>query len=91
MNQKSLTFEEFADLLHLEAARGIINKDELLNMIMQNKLPKEIRDVRGALRLALEREGNLINVTKFPTELSLESINEISPQAANNNDTKEAA
>ncbi|MBN1258156.1 hypothetical protein JXA05_00140 [Candidatus Peregrinibacteria bacterium] len=77
MATQTLSLIEFADLLSLEAKRGIISGGALRQMITDNKLPKIIRDVRGAVRLAVERAEEGFTVTRFPTALATEKINEI--------------
>lgn len=71
------TLQQFADLLSLETQLGIVDGGAVMQMMMKrgSGLPKEIRDVRGALRLALARaEDGLLEVTTYPTELSRESL-----------------
>jgi hypothetical protein len=46
-------------------------------MIMDGKLPRIIHDIRGAVRLSIEREGNSLTVTEYATALSEEKIGEI--------------
>jgi len=77
MNTQNLTFAQFADLLSLETERGIINGGAVMQMIMDNKLPKIIHDIRGAVRLSIEREGEGLAVTEHLTELAKEMIGEI--------------
>ena len=77
MNTQNLTFAQFADLLSLETERGIVNGGEVMQMIMGGKLPKIIHDIRGAVRLSIEREGDSLAVTEHLTELAKEMIGEI--------------
>lgn len=77
MNTKNLTLTEFADLLKLETQRGIINGEDIIKMIINHRMPKIIHDIRGAVRLSIEKTGELIEVTEHSTELSLETIGEI--------------
>jgi len=77
MQTQNLTLAQFADLLSMEAQRGIINGGTLMELIMQNKLPKIIYDIRGAVRLTVEREGEGLSVTEYLTELAEEMRGEI--------------
>ncbi len=77
MATQTLSIVEFADLLHLEAERGIINGGAFMQMVMENKLPRIIHDIRGAVRLAVERAEDGLRVTQYPTELAQEKIGEI--------------
>jgi len=77
MATQTLSLLEFADLLHLEAERGIINGGAFMQMVMNNKLPRIIHDIRGAVRLAVERSQNGFMVTQYPTALAQEKIAEI--------------
>jgi hypothetical protein len=77
MPTQNLTFTEFADLLITEAERGIISKEGMQRLLEENKLPKIIRDIRGAIRLMVERTGDCLAVTEYATALSNEKIGEI--------------
>lgn len=77
MQTQNLTFAQFADLLSMEAQRGIISGGALIQLISQNKLPKIIYDIRGAVRLTVEREGDSLAVTEHVTDLSKKMIGEI--------------
>ncbi|GEM_PF-6201920 len=71
------TLQQFADLLSLETQLGIVDGGAVMQMMMRRGggLPKEIRDVRGALRLALARaEDGLLEVTTYSTDLSRENL-----------------
>jgi len=61
----------------LEDNRGIIKKADVLAAVMSSGMPRLINDVRGALRLTVEREGDGFSVTKYPTDLANESIGEV--------------
>lgn len=74
MSTQILTFTQFADLLQTEAQRGIINGQMLLQFIQDNKLPKIIHDIRGAVRLTVERAGEDLEVTRYVTALAEEKI-----------------
>ena len=99
MSQKNLSFTQLLDLIEMEFNRGIIDKDEFLRVFKESgAIPKMINDTRGALRLAIAREGDAFSVTTHPTDLANESIGEIYPiannKAANDNgigDTLEQA
>jgi hypothetical protein len=77
MQKNSLTITEVADLLKLDAERGIIDQEALLRLVMSNKLPRIIRDVRDELRWTMEKKGDKFNLTKYTTALSKETIGEI--------------
>lgn len=78
MSQQNLTLEQLLDLIELEDYRGIISKDALLEIVKtKGALPRFVEDIRGAVRLAVEREGDGFAVTQYPTELSNETIGEI--------------
>lgn len=77
MSTQNLSFAQFADLLQLEAQRGIVNGGAVMQMIMDGKMPKIIHDIRGAVRLSIEREGNGLMVTEYATDLSKELVGEI--------------
>lgn len=69
------SIEEFADLLKLETQLGILDGMGLMQLMARfGGLPKEIRDVRGALRLALARVGDGFDVTTYSTDLSRENL-----------------
>jgi hypothetical protein len=77
MQTQNLTLAQFADLLSLETQRGIVNGGEIIQMIIDGKLPKIIHDIRGAVRLTVEREGEGLAVTEYLTKLAEERIGEI--------------
>jgi len=77
MTTQTLSIEELADLLHLETQRGIIDKDTLLQMVTGGPLPKVIKDIRGALRLSIERVEGGLEVTQHITALAKESVGEV--------------
>ena len=88
MDQKTLSLTELLDLIELEDYRGIISKADVLAAVKKKGMPRLISDVRGALRLAIEREGEGFSVTQYPTELADETIGEIFPVAANQNNER---
>ena len=78
MSPKTLSLSQLLDLIELEDYRGIISKDEVLKTVKtKGVLPTIINDIRGAVRLAVERDGTDFSVTQYPTEVSNESIGEI--------------
>jgi hypothetical protein len=80
MTTENLTLPKFLDLLEIEAQRGIINMHSLLDMMLGKGIPKIIVDVRGDVRLAIERSGDDFEVTKYMTDLVKEKIqNERTP------------
>lgn len=85
MSQQTLSLTELLDLIELEDHRGIISKKDVLAAVRKKGMPRLISDVRGALRLAIERVGDGFSVTQYPTELADETIGEIYPVAANQN------
>lgn len=77
MSQKILSLSELIDLIVLEDNRGIISKANVLEAVKKNGMPRLISDVRGSLRLAIEREGDSFAVTQYPTALANETIGEV--------------
>ncbi|MFH0837931.1 MAG: hypothetical protein V1880_01545 [Patescibacteria group bacterium] len=77
MSPKNLSLTELLDLIELEDYRGIISKADVLAAVKAKGMPRVISDIRGAVRLTVEREGNGFSVTQFPTDLANESIGEI--------------
>ena len=77
MSQKTLSLTELLDLIELEDYRGIINKKDVLAAVMKKGMPRLISDVRGAVRLAVERDGDGFAVTQYQTELADETIGEV--------------
>jgi len=77
MSTKTLSFADFTDLIKSESKKGIINGGAFMQMIMDNKMPKIIRDIRGSVRLSIERSENGLEVTKYTTDLAMEKIGEI--------------
>ena len=75
MNTQIYTLEEFADLLKSETARRIINGKKVIRTIAKDGgIPKIIRDIRGAVRMQIEREGDQLSVTKYTTKLVEEHL-----------------
>ena len=74
MQTQHCTLQEFADLLSLETRLGILDGKAILQGLIKGRLPKEIHDVRGALRLALARAEDGLAVTIYNTELSRENL-----------------
>ncbi|MFH0820920.1 MAG: hypothetical protein V1908_04050 [Candidatus Peregrinibacteria bacterium] len=75
MQTQHYTLQEFADLLSLETQLGIVNGGAVMQMMMKGSgLPREIRDVRGALRLALARAEDGLEVTTYSTDASREHL-----------------
>jgi len=86
MSERKLSFQDLLTLIEIDDFRGIIDKDEVLDVVLEHgALPRFIKDVRGALRMAIEREGDGFSVIQYQTELAKESIGEIYPTAANQN------
>lgn len=74
---QNYTLAQFADLLQLETQLGIVDGQAVMQMLMKDgKLPREIKDVRGALRLVLARaeNGEDLAITTYPTALSREHL-----------------
>lgn len=86
MSHQTLSFEDLLTLIELDDFRGIIDKNDVLEVVIKHgALPRFVNDVRGALRMAIEREGDSFSVIQYPTKLAKESINEIYPIATNDN------
>lgn len=73
MAKQKLTWDQFADLLNREVERGIIDGSSLLSSIMRNLLPPQITDVRGKVRLVVERDGEDVAVTTYMTDVAKEA------------------
>ncbi len=90
MSQKTLSFTQLLDLIESDVQRKIIDGLDFVNTIKTKGMPRVIHDTRGALRLAVERNGEDYSVTQYSTELARESIGEIYPmgniEPANDND-----
>ncbi len=81
---------EFLDLIEREGNRGIISKESVIEAMMTKGIPRLINDIRGALRLTVDKNGANFSVTQHHTELAAESIGAIYPTAipANDNDIR---
>lgn len=77
MSSKKLTLIELLNLIELEHYRGIINKRSFFKHIKKGLMPKVINDVRGAVRLTVEREGEHFAVVQYSTPLAMETVGEI--------------
>ena len=77
MSPKNLSLLELMDLIELEDYRGIIDKNAFLETTLKEGIPRVVSDIRGALRLAVEREGEGFSVIQYPTELANESLGEV--------------
>ncbi len=78
MSQSNLSLTQLLDLIELEDQRGIISKDAILETVkIHGALPTIIEDIRGAVRMAVQREGNGFSVTQYPTALANESLGNI--------------
>ncbi len=74
MVAKKLTLLELLDLIEMEDYRGIISKQGFVAHVKRGVMPKMIKDVRGALRLTVERDGEDFAVTQHNTPLALETV-----------------
>lgn len=74
MTAQKLTLIQLLDLIDLEDYRGIINKKGLLSHIKKGVMPKVINDIRGAVRLTVERDGDSFSVIQYPTKLANETL-----------------
>jgi len=77
MKPQTLSLLELLDLIELEDYRGIIDKKDVLAAVVKKGMPRVISDIRGAVRLAVERDGEGFSVTQYSTELAEETIGEI--------------
>ena len=75
--RKKLSLDQLLELIELEDARGIVDKAKILETVITKGMPKLISDIRGALRLAVERDGSDFSVTIHQTELANNTIGEI--------------
>lgn len=72
---------ELLDLIESEGNRGIISKEAVVETMLTQGIPRLINDIRGALRLTVDRDGASYSVTQHPTALAMETIGEIYPVA----------
>lgn len=77
MTPKKLTLLELLELIELEDYRGIISKNGFLEHIKKGIMPKQINDVRGAVRLTVEREGDGFAVIQYPTKHANKTLCEV--------------
>ena len=79
MTTKTLSIIELADLFSRESRRGIINGEEFLIHLINNKIPRTVNDIRGDVRMAIERaaDGENFEVTKHMTPLAEEKLSEV--------------
>lgn len=77
MTSKKLTLIELLNLIELEHYRGIINKRSFITHVKKGLMPKVINDIRGALRLTVERDGEHFAVVQYSTPLAMETVGEV--------------
>lgn len=77
MTSKKLTLIELLDLIDLEAYRGIIDKDGFIEYVRKGFMPTMINDMRGALRLTVQRDGEDFNVIQHATPLARETVGQV--------------
>jgi len=77
MHTQTLSIDELAELLFLEAKRGIIDESALMHLVHANKIPKSVLDIRGAVRLTVDRGENGLQVTEYLTDLAEEKIMDV--------------
>lgn len=84
MHQENLSLIQFLKMIESDFNRGIIDKDAFLKVFQESgSIPKMISDIRGDLRLAVEREGAGFSVTKYQTDAANETIGAIYPVGNN--------
>lgn len=74
MTHKKLTLLELLQLIEMEDYRGIISMQRFVAHVTRGVMPKVIKDVRGALRLTINRDGEHFSVTQHNTPLALETV-----------------
>jgi len=77
MNTQNLTLFQLLDLIDLEDYRGIINKKGFLSHVKRGIMPKVINDVRGSIRLTVERDGEKFEVIQYTTAHAMATVGEI--------------
>ena len=77
MNTQKLTLIELLDLIDMEDFRGIINKKGFLRHVKNGVMPKVINDVRGAVRLTVDRDGEGFEVVQYTTPHAMATVGEI--------------
>jgi hypothetical protein len=74
MQTQNLTLLQFADLLKSESEKGIINGGAVIGLIANAGIPKIIYDIRGAVRLMVDKAGDHLLVTEYSTDFAEERI-----------------
>lgn len=79
MTTQTCTLDEFLDLVQMDDFRGIVNAGALMRTIVTHGVPRLIHDIRGAVRMSVERSenGEDFQVTQYVTALSQETLLEI--------------
>jgi len=74
MTTKNLSLIQLLDLIDLEDYRGIIDKKSLIIHIKKGVMPRVINDIRGSVRLTVERDGDEFTVIQYPTKLANQTL-----------------
>lgn len=77
MTSKKLTLLQLLDLIDLEAYRGIISKKGFIAHVKKGVMPRVINDIRGAVRLTVERDGDKFAVVQYPTKHANKTLCEV--------------
>jgi len=76
-NSETYTLERFVGLLETEVSRKIISREAVIHHFSARDVLKRIKDVRGEVRLIVERVGDLFAVEKIQTPAAKASFNRI--------------
>jgi len=79
MTTQDYTLAQFLDLVQIDDFRGIVNGGDLMKTIANHGIPHLIHDIRGAVRMSVERSknGKYFCVTQYVTPLTEETFLEI--------------
>lgn len=74
MTHKKLTLIQLLDLIDMEDYRGIISKKGFVAYVKKGIMPTIIKDIRGAVRLTVKRQGENFAVVQYVTPLARETV-----------------
>lgn len=79
MTTQNYTLSQFLDLVQMDDFRGIVNGGALMQTIVTYGVPRLVHDIRGAVRMSVERSenGEDFEVTQYITPLTQETLLEV--------------
>lgn len=79
MTTQNYTLNQFLDLVQMDDFRGIVNGGALMKTIVTHGVPRLVHDIRGAVRMSVERSesGEGFEVTQYVTPLAQEALLEV--------------